>query len=191
MQPYSLVCPRFPSSPAAECWQDREDLQVQPCEPSPLTPTLCCPPQPVPAAHPPARLLIVPRMSSNTNAVLELLIFSPSLGHESSFPAAKGADGARESLAPGCVPTRANQECRQLFLCQSPAPQCSLQGQGSSGAPCWGKAQTQALGARLGAGQRLPAWCATSAKRAWHSSALPAWQAHCSALQPLLWARPL
>lgn len=29
-------------------------------------------------------------------------------------------------------------------------------------------AQTQVEGARLGAGRRLPAWCATSAKKAWH-----------------------
>lgn len=170
MQPCSLACPRFPSSPAAESWQDREVLQMQPCEPSPLTPTSCCPPQPVPAAHPPARLLIAPRMSSNTNTLLELLIFSPRLGHKSFFLAANGAGGAGESLVLGCAPTRANQEYSQLFhagvlLATAAWRDMALQVlQGEQRQ----LAQTQVAGARLGAGQRLPAWCATSAKRAGH-----------------------
>lgn len=159
MQPYSLACPRFPSSPAAECWQDREVLQVQPCEPSPLTPTSCCPPQPVPAAHPPTLLVIAPRMSSNTNTLLELLIFSPRPGHKSFFLAASGADGARESLVPDCVPTRASQEYSQLFRARVLLPTAAWRDMTPQVPRAGGKAAGSNPGGGSEAGGRAEATC--------------------------------
>lgn len=61
------------------------------------------------------RSSLPPGMPSNTETLLELLIFSPRPGHGSSCPAAAdGADRARESSVPGCVPTRAKQQSSQL-----------------------------------------------------------------------------
>lgn len=113
------------------------------CSCSPLShlcspPTSWCP-QPTPAACPPALLHVIPSMHSNTSMLLELLIFSPRPSRGSFYSAVDGADGAKEFSVPGCVTTRAKQGFSQLFAARVLLPTAA-----------W----------------RLPAWCATSAKKA-------------------------
>lgn len=130
---------------------------MQPSEPSPLIPTSCCPPQPVPAAHPPARLLIAPKMSSNTNTLLELLIFSPR--SRVLFSCCQWGRWGKRVLDSGLCSHQGQPRVQSALPCWSPAPHCSLEGHDSTSPPGRAKAAGSNPGSRSEAGGKAEATC--------------------------------